>query len=379
MRCGPRAAECDTLLRMPDRTHGLASERPPPSIGARLEELDSLLGAVVDGTTDGIWVVAPGGVIARVNAAAERLLERDASAMTGARLCDVFPEEVAARLREAMDRVLTSGAPEAGDDEIITTSGAKRVLHTVQVPYRGRDGRIRGVVAIARDVTRERNAVDELHRYAAGITRARDEERMQIARELHDEAGQALTSLLVRLRALGRAPSLRDDEGVQSRITDIVAVGEALHEELVRLARGLHPAVLENLGLAAALRHVAAEARKSGLKVDLDVREGARPERPVELAAYRIVQESTTNTIRHARAHTLRIEADWSARERLAITVADDGAGFVPASAGAGLGLVGIRERVRELGGELSLTSRPGAGTRVEVTIPLAEPRGGAE
>lgn len=359
---------------MVERAQGSASESPPASIGSRFEEVESLFGAVVDGTTDGIWVVAPGGKISRVNAAAARLLERDADAMTRARLCDIFPADVAGRLREAMDRVLATGNPESGDDEIVTASGARRVLHTVQVPYRGRDGRISGVIAIARDVTNERAAVDELHRYAAGITRARDEERRQIARELHDEAGQALTSLLVRLRALGRTPSVRDDEVVQSRITDIVAVGEALHEEIVRLARGLHPAVLENLGLPAALRHVANEARKSGLKVDLTVREGARLARPVELAAYRIVQETTTNTIRHARARTLRLEADWSAAHRLSISIADDGSGFDPAapSARVGLGLVAIRERARELGGELTLTTATASGTRVDVTIPLA-------
>lgn len=218
--------------------------------------------------------------------------------------------------------------------------------------------------------------VDELQRYVASVVKARDEERRQIARELHDEAGQALTSMLVRLRALERDERVRDDEGLRARIGDIVRVGEQLHDEISRLARGLHPGVLENLGLAAALSHLAGEARKSGLRVEADIRPGARLPRPIELAAYRITQESTTNVVKHARARVLRIEANWSEGRELRLRVTDDGVGFDPVVAyeAGGMGLVGIRERVRQLGGKLVLATGT-EGTHVEVTIPLEAAR----
>jgi signal transduction histidine kinase len=216
----------------------------------------------------------------------------------------------------------------------------------------------------------QRVARDALQR----VVTAQEAERQRLARELHDEAGQSLTSMLVRLRALERDVHVRDDASLRARLTDVVQVGEQLHGELSRLARGLHPGVLENLGLEAALRLLAAQARKSGLRVDADLWPGPRLPRPIELAAYRIVQESTTNAVKHARAKTLKIHADWSGAPALRLIVEDDGVGFDPASLADGIGLLGIRERVRHLGGLVDLQSAPSRGTRIDVIIPADEP-----
>lgn len=354
------------------------SDRPPASVGQRLEELKALLDAVVDGTTDAIWVVSTSGRIVLCNAAAAKLLGVGVEEVRDQRVADVFPRAMAARLDEGTRRVLASGTPESGEDQLVRATGERRAFLTLQIPYRDSDGFARGVVSIARDITDRKRSEDALRKYVDAIVRVRDEERRQIARELHDEAGQALTSMLVRLRALERDVRVRDDESLQARLTDIVQVGEQLHGELGRLARGLHPGVLENLGLEAALSHLAAQARKGGLRVDTELRPGPRLPRPIELAAYRIAQESTTNVVKHARARTLRIRADWSdGSSALRLVIEDDGIGFDPAALADGIGLLGIRERVRQLAGQLVLTTAPDSetsstkGTRIEVSIPL--------
>lgn len=359
-----------------ERSGGGASDRPPRSVGQRLEELKALLDAVVDGTTDAIWVVSTSGRIVLCNAAAAKLLGVGIEGLRDRRVAEVFPPAMAMRLDEGTRRVLASGEPESGEDQLVRPGGERRALLTLQIPYRDRDGSTRGVVAIARDITDRKRSEDNLRKYVDAIVRVRDEERRQIARELHDEAGQALTSMLVRLRALERDVRVRSEESLQARLTDIVQVGEQLHGELGRLARGLHPGVLENLGLEAALSHLAAQARKGGLRVDVELRPGPRLPRPIELAAYRIVQESTTNVVKHAGARTLRISADWSdGSSALRLAVEDDGIGFDPSALADGIGLLGIRERVRQLAGELLVTAgsraAAGTGTRIEVSIPL--------
>ena len=227
------------------------------------------------------------------------------------------------------------------------------------------------------EATRERDRLRFLER----VITAQDDERRRIARELHDEAGQALTSLMVRLRALEDAPTLGAARARASRLRG--SLSDAIGG-LARLARGLHPSLLDDLGLAPALRRQAGETAEAiGVPVTVHVRGlGARRlPLPVETALYRIAQEALTNVARHSRARRVDVTLLRNAAGAH-LVVADDGRGFAPPAHERpsrrrhSLGLLGIRERAAALGGAAHVASAPGRGTTVTVTVPLRAPRG---
>jgi PAS domain S-box-containing protein len=203
-----------------------------------------------------------------------------------------------------------------------------------------------------------------------------ESERRDIARELHDEAGQALTSLRFGLRLLERVI----DEGgdVTGRIAELMQMTDAVIDGLHRLAADLRPASLDHLGLEAAVRQY---SRSIGSKFDLAVRfkgRGFGSERlpsAVETALYRVVQEAMTNVVRHARATRVDVLAEHRG-DRVMVMIEDDGVGFEPdrVQRGNHFGLLGLAERAEALGGTLTVESRPGGGTTVVVEVPSADP-----
>ena len=205
---------------------------------------------------------------------------------------------------------------------------------------------------------------------------AQEEERKRIARELHDDTGQAITSLMVGLRAAsdGAEPPLR------SQFEGLRAIAAQTLESVKRLARELRPPLLDDLGLPAALdRYVSGYRANFGLNADLQMTgfgNGDRLAPQVELALYRVIQEALTNVAKHAHARNVSIVVERRAGSVKAI-VEDDGGGFdvnavlnAPQEEGK-LGLHGMRERAELMGGRLTLESTPGAGSSVFVEIPI--------
>lgn len=207
---------------------------------------------------------------------------------------------------------------------------------------------------------------------------AQEAERLRLARELHDETAQSLAALVI---SLDRArDALRaDDPAASERIAEARSTSAQLLAETRRLILGLRPAALDDLGLVPAIRAYAdVTLAGRGIEVVVEARDLPRLEGPMEIAVFRIVQEALTNVARHADARTTHV--DLSAGDgRLVAVITDDGVGFevdrepetgdVPTPS---FGLLGMQERVRLLGGELQISSTPGAGTRVVVAIPLA-------
>ena len=204
---------------------------------------------------------------------------------------------------------------------------------------------------------------------------AQEDERRRIARELHDEAGQLLTALLVGLRGLEDARKLADVRVQGHRLREITA--QAI-DEVGRLARGLHPTVLDDHGLDDALsRYVTEFTKTHKIQVDLSLKGLNSTNLPsaVQIALYRIIQEALTNVARHSGARAVRIQF---ARLAMAMEVAviDNGCGFdvkAVAVSSQRLGIPSMRERAAMLGGTISFTSQR-KGTRVLVQIPLPEP-----
>lgn len=221
----------------------------------------------------------------------------------------------------------------------------------------------------------------QLHRLSGGILQAQEEERRRVARELHDEAAQALTSLLVRLRLLERSATPED---ARQHVQELRKLTAGALEEVRRVALELRPTILDDLGLEAALAWRVDEFNAAGkARATLTVSgvDGRLPS-ALELAFYRVAQEALTNILRHSQAQTaaVRLTRDET---MLRMEIEDDGVGFDvgqrQAPSVGGLGLVGMRERLALVGGELTLESRRGQGTRLVARAPVAAPgRNGA-
>ena len=195
----------------------------------------------------------------------------------------------------------------------------------------------------------------------ARIVAAADQARRRIERDLHDGAQQRLVSLALKLRA---AQATVPPE-LGGHLDEAVAEAAGALAELTEIARGIHPAVLAERGLAPALRTL---ARRSPIPVDLQVRAGERLPEPVEVSAYYVVAEALTNAAKHSGASAVSVEVEV-AGEVLRVAVRDDGAGG--AGLARGTGLAGVKDRVDALGGRILLDSRPGAGTSLQAEFPL--------
>jgi signal transduction histidine kinase len=207
----------------------------------------------------------------------------------------------------------------------------------------------------------------ELLASRARIVAAADEARRRIERDLHDGTQQQLVSLMLQLRAVQAAvpAGLGGTEGgIESELDRIAAGLAGVFDRVREISHGIHPAVLSERGLAAALR---ALARRAPVPVELDLRAGRRLPGPVEVAAYYAVSEAVANAAKHARASAVRVElgAD-EAMVRLAVR--DDGTGGADPARGSGL--TGLGDRIEALGGTLHITSPPGAGTTLLIQIP---------
>jgi signal transduction histidine kinase len=218
--------------------------------------------------------------------------------------------------------------------------------------------------ALAVDLS-ERIAQDALRR----VVEAQELERRRLARELHDETGQALTSILLGLKALEERTG---DEASRAAMEELRELVVSTLQDVRRLAVELRPTALDDFGLVAALERLTASfAEQTGISVDFQtaLADERLPEE-VETALYRIVQESLTNVVKHARARRVSI---LLARKEGSVkaVVEDDGRGFDPAQAGDGFGLVGMRERLALLGGRLEVESGADAGTTIAAEVPV--------
>lgn len=206
------------------------------------------------------------------------------------------------------------------------------------------------------------------------IVAAQESERQRIARELHDETGQALTAIGLGLR--GVSASLENDKQKSStNLHQLEQLVEHSLSELQRLISDLRPSHLDDLGLGAAIRWYAGEIEKRlPLKVKVVVRdEKSDLSSEMKTTLFRITQEALTNVIKHSAANNAKVNLVYPA-EGVSLEIIDDGIGFIPESVGPfsrpSWGLIGMRERANLLGGSCEITSLPGSGTRVEVFIP---------
>jgi signal transduction histidine kinase len=226
--------------------------------------------------------------------------------------------------------------------------------------------RVEREAAARREAEAARN---EARAYAASVLRAHEEERSRIAQELHDEPLQRVVLLCHQL------DGALADGGGRAHLDAARRTAEAVADELRRLARGLRPPILDELGLAAAVRMAARDLRERvpDLEVEVSVRGPERRLDPlVELNLFRIAQEALRNVERHAGARAVDVVLAYR-EDGVRLSVGDDGRGLASGDgarpAGARLGLAGMRERARQLGGRLEVDSAPAAGTRIGISV----------
>jgi signal transduction histidine kinase len=272
-----------------------------------------------------------------------------------------LPGPLAALLQELGIRS-TVGAPIVVDGRVWGTIGASS---TKPEPFPDdTEARLLGFAQLV--ATAISNTVSRAHLAAsrARVVAAADETRRRIERDLHDGVQQRLVSLGLELRAAEEAVP-PDDVELKRELARVAAGLTDTMDELRELARGIHPAILSEGGLAPALK---ALARRSAVPVELDVAiDGGLPER-IEVASYFVVSEALANAAKHAEASlaNVKIETEGSF---LRVSISDDGVGGADPSRGSGL--IGLTDRVQALGGTLSVLSPPGKGTTIRAELPV--------
>lgn len=204
------------------------------------------------------------------------------------------------------------------------------------------------------------------------VARAHEEERAWVASELHDDVLQRVALVRAEVESIWTAPEPHTAGRLEGHLRGINAELVDLAVAVRRIAARLHPTIVDQVGLPAALHSLAVEVER-GSELHVEVSSDGPPDHlshETARAVYRIVQESLRNTVRHAGAATARVRISFGVRD-LDLTVSDDGRGFDPAAATNGLGLASMRERALIAGGTATVRSRPGNGTTVEVRLPM--------
>jgi PAS domain S-box-containing protein len=320
----------------------------------------------------------PKGHVVSWNAGAERIKGYRAAEIMGQHFSLFYPKEDIESGKPKQE-LLVAAAEGRLEDEgwRLRKDGTTFWANVVITALRDQFGELRGFAKVTRDITERKRAEDLRARLTRQLMVAQDTERRWIARELHDETGQSLTGLLVGLRTLESSQTMAEAIELARQLREVAAQSLA---DVQRLARGLHPSILDDLGLSAAVtRYVEYFGQRHGIVVDvrIDELDLDRVSLLVQTTVYRTLQEALTNVARHAGARCASVRL---AREEATIElrVQDDGAGMKrqkalgrPSPSNCpGLGLQGMRERVALLGGSVQIDSAPGGGTTVTARIP---------
>ncbi|MDT7616097.1 MAG: hypothetical protein QOF00_3544 [Pseudonocardiales bacterium] len=236
-----------------------------------------------------------------------------------------------------------------------------------QPPAADTEARLAGFTELVATALANAEAQAQLTVSRARIVAAADTARRRIERDLHDGAQQRLVSLALYLRSTVQATVPPEAHELHAQLDEVANGLTGVLDGLQEIARGLHPSVLADGGLRPAVK---ALARRSVVPVRLDVRVDGRLPEQIELAAYYVICEALTNAAKHAQASEAEIEVKTS-DDVLRIRVRDDGCGGADLTRGTGL--VGLKDRVEALGGRISLCSPPGAGTTVEIALPVGD------
>jgi signal transduction histidine kinase len=254
------------------------------------------------------------------------------------------------------------------EHRLLRHDGVYRWVLDHAYPRFGADGQFLGYIGSCIDITDRKEAEDRLHQLSNQVMNSAEAERARIGQELHDDLAQRAAMFSLRLSQLARTPGKgapkQDLEELQQRATDLCT-------DIANISHRLRPVLLERLGLVVALQDLCRQSTSDGQTVTwMGGEELPNLSTEVSLALYRIAQEALRNATTHSGASRIYVELRAS-QAALTLTIADKGEGFNVLSTGlSGLGLSGMAERMRNVGGSLEILSSPGNGTTVIATAP---------
>jgi len=378
-----------TTRKRGERAAYLLEKRGQEELEARTRQFNAALAKanqelaehieLLDLATDAIVVLNTTGDVVFWNQGAERLYgwtRKDALGKSPQVLLQTDPPLQVEEIQETLYR---QGHWECELTQT-TRDGRRITVASRFLSRRDQSGHPSGWLQICTDVTRRKNAEQELRGLSGRVLTLRDEERRRIARELHDSAGQVLSAASINLALLERQVV-----GLPPKVSRLISESSNLIEQAVNEIRTisylLHPPLLDEVGVARALRvYVEGFSERSKIKVALDISpELGRFSRDLEIAIFRIIQEGLTNIHRHSRSSTAKITIHKSPTE-LALMVEDRGQGMILPMIESGdgngtrlgVGIRGMRERVQQFGGQLVIRSGE-SGTAIECRFPFAE------
>jgi PAS domain S-box-containing protein len=343
---------------------------------------ESMIRALLDSSAQSVIVVGEDRRIEMANAYSEGMFGYPREELLGLPIEKLIPEE--SRERHAENQQIYFADLQSRPMGIGMNLEACRKDGTrfpVEIGLSGiRTPRGRLAVAIVSDITQRRQLeqaaathTKEVEALAARLLTVQEEERRRVSRELHDQICQQLASLAIDISGYAATPSPSAEER-ERRLKDLYTRVVKASETARHLAYELHPSVLDDLGLVASLRALCRQfSRTEGIAVKFDNAVMPAPiTREIASCAYRVAQESLQNIARHSGASKVSVRLK-TVKTGLSLSIADNGVGFdvETARGGGGLGLIGMEERTRLVGGKLSITATPRRGTRLALEMPL--------
>ena len=348
------------------------------SLADRLQKQKVLLDELFEQAPQAVALMGVDHRILRVNKEFSRVFGYSSQEALGQRISELIAGEEAREEEQKYADSVAQGRRVDAEGVRRRKDGSSLYVSMVRVPVRLPNRQV-AIYAIYRDISEHKQAEaalrqtnERLQELSRRLFQVQEDERRHLARELHDQMGQALTAAKLNLQAAQR---LEERGLIARKLDDGIAVLETLLQQARQICLDLRPPLLDDLGLVPALRwYLDQQAQRAGLRIEFfadPALERMSPE--IETACFRVAQEALTNVVRHARAQTVSVELHRTP-EALHLVVRDDGIGFDVMTAeqqGVSLGLLGMRERVTLLGGEMDCKSAPGRGTEIHAFFPV--------
>ena len=337
---------------------------------AALRESEARYRRIVDTSEEGIWMIDAVQRTYFVNPKMARMLGYSVEEMMGRDLHGFMDEEGRA-ISDANVKRRAQGIAEQHDFKFLRKDGSALWALLSTNPIRDTDGAYAGALAMITDITERKRAEDELHRLSHRLLQAEDSERRRIAKELHDSTAQDLVAVTMNLGALRELLASGDTKAARI-LEDTIALVENSVNDIRTLSYVLHPPRLDETGLTGALAEYAAgftTRTDTRIRVEVAPDFGRLPE-DMEIVLFRVVQEAIANVLRHAQSDTATIRLAHGAGS-VVLEIEDYGRGMAGARA-HGVGIVGMRERLQQLGGRIEIESDSG-GTIIRAMLPLRD------